>query len=796
MRRILFHDLHYAARSLRRSLGFSATIVLTLALGVAASTAIFSVVYGVLFRPLPYADAGRLALIRMERVLEGAQRPVRSFFPLADLTDLQTATHAFESIALYSAQQSALSHDGLTEMVDAASVSDSFFATVGGRIQSGRGFGRPDDNHATVVISARLGRRLFGAANAVGRSLTVGPRAYEIIGVTDPTFQLPSDRTDVWLSAVDPRCCPYVAIARLKPDISHSQASADVNALIPALTAKNPRAYSGGHATVVGLRDELLGDARTALWVLMASVGFLLAVACANVITLLLARNADRSRETAVRIALGASRARLCAQSLAEAGVLVAASGALAMPIAVGLVGALKSFQPSGLPRLDAVRLDLPALLFALGVAAVATAIVGLLPAIRSAHVGDALKTSAPGISAGPNRRQLHNGLVVVQLAVSVMLLVGAGLLGRSLVRLMTTDIGVRTDHVATAAINLSHGRRLTDAQQTTLVDAIVARVRSLPDVQAAGAGTSLPPHANNLRLTLKRAGDTVDYQAAAIPATPGYFSALGVRLLKGRLFSESDGETTEQVMIMTADTARRFFDAADPIGRTMSLPIVRNGVTTTTDVTLVGVIANVKYSGLQAAPDDAVYRPLRQQPWQTLFLVARTGGDPSALASLLRRAVATVDPAIVVSSVNSLDTIVSGEAAQPRFRTALLGALATLTLAMASVGLYGVVAHSVSRRTNEFGVRLALGATSADLLTLVFREGAGLAGAGLVLGVASSLAATRILGGILYGIEPTDLFSFALASGLLVLVAASATYVPARRASRLNPTVALRAPT
>jgi predicted permease len=777
-----------------RSPAFSATVVLTLALGVAASTAIFSLVYGVLFRPLPYDGAERLALIRMERVLEGVQRPVRSFFPLADLAELQTGTHVFESIALYSTEPSVLSHNGLTEMVDSASVSDSFFAAVGGRIQSGRGFAPPDENQVAVVISARLARRLFGAENAVGRSLTVSQRAYEIIGVTHPTFQLPSDKTDVWLSAVDPRCCPFVAIARVKRDVSHSQAAADVNSLVPALTAKRPRAYSGAHATVVGLRDELLGDVRTALWILLASVGFLLAVACANVTTLLLARNAARSRETAVRIALGASRARLCVQSLAEAGVMVTAGGTLGMLMAVGLIGALKSFEPSGLPRLDAVRIDLPVLLFTLSVAAATTAVVGLLPAIRFAKVVDAIKTGAPGISLGPNRRRLHNGLVIMQLAVSVMLLVGAGLLGRSLVRLTTTDIGVRTDHVATAAIDLSYGRRLNDAQQTTLVDAIMERIRSLPNIQAAGAGTSLPPNANNIRLTLKRAGDTVDYQATAIPVTPGYFSALGVQLLKGRLFSEFDGETQEQVMIMTADTARRFFDVEDPIGRTMSLPVVRNGVTGTAEVTLVGVIANVKYSGLEAAPDDVVYRPLRQQPWPALFLVARTSGDPSVLASSLRREIATIDRAIVVSSVNTLDAIVSGEVAQPRFRSVLLAALAALTLVMASVGLYGVVTHSVSQRTKEFGVRMALGANRVDLLALVFLEGAKLAGAGLVLGVASSLAATRILVGLLYGIEPTDLFSFGLASGLLLLVAASAIYVPARRASTLNPIVALRA--
>jgi putative ABC transport system permease protein len=793
VRSILFRDLRYAARSMKRAPAFSATVVLTLALGIAAATTVFSVVYGVLFRPLPYDDSERLALIGMERVVEGVQRPVRAFFPLADLADLHVGTRAFESIDFYSTEQSVLSHDGLTGVVDSASVSDSFFATAGGRLQSGRGFARSDENRA-CVISDRLRRRLFGTGNALGQSLSIRSRSFEIVGVAHQTFQLPSEKTDVWLPAVESRCCPYAAIARLKPGVSQSHAAADVNAIVPALISKSPRVYSGAHATVVGLRDELLGDVRAALWVLLASVGFVLAVSCANVTSLLLARNAARSHETAIRIALGASRARLCVQSLAEAGVAVTAGGTLGMLVASGLVEALRSFEPAGLPRLDAVRIDFPVFIFTLSVVAVTTAVVGLLPAVRSGNVADTIKVGAPGISAGPNRRRLQNGLVIVQLAVSVMLLVGAGLFGRSLVKLMTTDIGVRTDRVATAAINLSYGRRLTDAQQTTLVDAIVERVRSLPDVQAAGAGTSLPPNANNIRLTLKRAGDTVDYQANAIPATPGYFSALGVQLLKGRLFSEADGETQTQAMIMTADTARRFFDVEDPIGRTMSLPVVRNGITGTAEVTLVGVIGNVKYSGLEAAPDDAVYRPLRQQPWPALFLVARTSGDPSVLASVLRREITTIDRAIVVSSVNTLDAIVSDEVAQPRFRSALLAALATLSLVMASVGLYGVVAHSVLQRTNELGVRMALGANRADVLALVFLDGAKLAGAGLVAGVTGSLLATRILAGLLYGIEPTDAFSFGVASGLLLLVAAAATYVPARRASRLNPIVALRA--
>jgi putative ABC transport system permease protein len=781
-------------RCAARSPGFTAAVVLTLALGVGASTAIFSVVYGVLFRPLPYRDADRLVVVRIERVLQGTQRPVRGFFPLSDLPELRSGARAFESLAFYSTEQSVLSHIGFTEKVESATVSGSFFATVGGRLQSGRGLA--DDDRTSVVIGERLARRLFGTETGVGRPLTIDSRPYEIVGIARRDFEFPSAKTDVWLPAIESQAHSYVTLARLNPGVSQAQAAADVNGVLTSLGAKTPRVYAGARAAVIGVRDELTGDARAALWLLLASVGLLLAVACANATTLLLARNAARSREAAIRVALGASRRQLCVQSLSEAGRLVAAGAALGLLVAAGLVDALRSLEPAGVPRLnaDAVLVDWPAFLFALTVAAATTVVTGLLPAIRSGNVVESIKTGAPGMSLGLHRRRLHNGLVVVQLAVSVMLLVGASLFGRSLVRLMTTDLGVRTDRVATAAINLSYQRSLTDAQQTALLQTVVDRIRTLPDVQAAGAGASLPPGASTIVLTLKRSGDTIDYQATAVPATPGYFAALGTQILKGRLFSEADGDNSRQVMIMTAATARRFFDVDDPIGKTMTLPVLRNGVATNADVTLVGVIANVKYSGLQAAPDDAVYRPLRQQPWPRVFLVARTGGDPDGLASMLRREIAAVDPGIAVSSVSTLDAIVAGEAAEPRFRSALLMAFAAVTLGIASVGLYGVVAHTVSQRTNEFGVRMAFGAGPGDLLTLVLLEGARLAAAGLALGIGGALAATRIVAGLLYGIEPTDRVSFGLASAVLLLVAAAATYLPARRASRLSPAAALRA--
>jgi putative ABC transport system permease protein len=788
-------EIRYALRRMAQSPGFSTAVVLTLALGIGATTAIFSVVYGVLFRPLPYRDADRLVVIHLERSVEGVQRPVRSFFSLTDLADLQSGTRAFDGVAMYSTEESQLSHNGFAERVNAASVSAEFFATVAGPLRSGRGLASSDRDGSAVVISNRLARRLFGEQNAQGRRVKLGSISYEIVGVADRAFQIPSPATDIWRIAAQPRCCPYAAIGRLRVGQPASRAALDINGLLPLLSAKSPRVYGGTHAALVPIRAELVGDVSRALWVLLASVGLLLVASCANATTLLFGRNAAQSHETAIRVALGASRGRLLTQSLAEGVATVAAAGAAGWVIAAFAVKALLRLDPAGLPRLDpdAVRLDLPAFVFALGVAAATAIFVGLVPAMAPGRSAGSMSIDAQSVRAEPGRRRLLSALGVGQLAASVILIVVAGLLGRSFLRLVATDLGVRPDHVATAAINLSYERRLSDAQQAALADAILSRVARLPGVQSVGAGAALPPHASTIRLTLKRSGDIVDYEAIGVPATPGYFSALGVRLIEGRLFTDADGETGQPVMIMTADTARRFFGAGRPIGRAMTLPVLRNGASGSEQVTLVGVVSNVKYSGLQAAPDDAVYRPLRQQAWPLLFVVARTMDDPAGIASALPREIAAVDGGVAVSSVATLDALIAGEASQPRFRSALLAVLALFALAIASLGLYGIVAYRISQRTKEFGVRMALGADRLNLLALVLREGAALTAAGLAVGLGGALATTGALRGLLYGIEPLDPATFAAASGLLLVVAAVATYVPARRASRLDPTVALR---
>jgi putative ABC transport system permease protein len=355
------------------------------------------------------------------------------------------------------------------------------------------------------------------------------------------------------------------------------------------------------------------------------------------------------------------------------------------------------------------------------------------------------------------------------------------------------TDVGVESHRVVTASLALSIDRELSGAQQVAVVDRVVERIRAQPGITSVGVGTSLPPNKSRIVLTL-RGANAVDYQATAIPATPAYFPALGIRLLKGRLFTDADDANHPPVMIMSVDAARHFFGDGDPIGRTLSLPVFRDGATRNSTMTLVGTIGDVKYSGLDRAPDDAIYRPFAQQPWPNVFLVARTDGEPAVLGTTLQRQIADVDRAIAISAVSTLDDVVSDAAAQPRFRTTLLAGLAGLALALAAIGLYGVVAYSVSQRTMEIGVRMALGARSGDVVRMIVREGLGLALGGVAIGLVAAYALARTLRVLLYGVAPTDAASFAYASGALLLLALLASYVPARRASAIDPAIAMRA--
>jgi putative ABC transport system permease protein len=797
----LFLDARYAIRLLVNAPGFTLTAVLTLALGIGANVAMFSVAYGVLLRPLPYRDAGQLAVVRAEVDYVGAHRPVPISIHANEVAEWPRSFESIASTAFHTASDVvALSSDSGSEILQSAVVSGGFFSTMAGRFAAGRPLNAADDTQPAAVISERLAQRLFGGAtDAIGERLLLTRQTYTVVGVADRAFQFPAADVDVWLPAgfvrsVNPRCCDFQLVARLEPDGTVERTREAVHRMFVSSVAARGRPSSGIRTTVVRLPDAIVSAVRPALLVLLASVLMVLAVACGNLINLLLSRNAARDQEFAIRRALGASESRLMRQLLVESailGVVGAGCGAVVARLSLTM---LSRVPGDALPRIDAIRIDGTALLFAACLAVLATVVTGIAPAWRAVRTAAVPHPGSPERATPWRARRLQRAMCVVQVALAMVLLTGATLMGRSLLRLLHVDLGVSTDHVLAASVNLAFGERPSDARTRARIDRVIDDMRTLPGVRAVGAGTSLPPSLSRMRVTLRRHGDVVDYQAAAVPATPGYFSALQMRLLRGRLFTDADDEHHPPVMIMSEDTARRFFGPGDPIGRTLSLPVLRDGTSASAEMTLVGVTANVRYAGLAARPDDVVYRPFAQQPWVAPFLVVRTSGDPADFAQTLRRRLAAVDKGIVVGSVTTLDQLVADAAAQPRFRTVLLVSLAVLALGIAVLGLYGVVAYAVSRRTREIGIRLALGATSRQVRVMVLSDGLGVGMAGIVAGTAGGLLLARVLAGLLYGIAPTDPVSFLLASTGLLGLTLLASYLPAKRAARIDPSEALRA--
>ena len=798
----VLRDLRYSLRPIGRNPTYSGVAIATLALGIGTCTAMFSVVHGVLVRPLPYLEPDRLVHIRAERAYAGSGRPAPVSFTADDLRDLGARLPSLESFAFHSAESHALSRDGGTEVVPGATVSGGFFSTLRGNVVLGRPLGPADDATPAVVISERLWSRALGRSpDAIGEQLTLNSEPYVVVGVVADDFRFPTPLTDVWTPAgyrriTAPACCSFLPVGRLRPAASLAQARNEVDRAVEALGVTRASAFADVRVTTVGLRERLVADVQPALALLSAAAGLVLVVACANTAHLLSVWYVARASEFGIRFALGASRRHLVSQLLAN-GVLLAAAGAAAgVLLAIALVAALKRLEPAGVPRLDGIQVDAPVLLFALGVAGVTTLCTSLWPSFRAARPpSPAHSRGGSGASGSPELRRVLRVLCASEMAIALVLLLGASLLGRSFVSLVNSDVGADVDNVTTATLDLTLGRSLRAVQAFDLVDRVIESVGAIPGVQAAGVGASLPPNDGGVAITLRRASETqADYLATGVPATPGYFAALRIPLVRGRLFTGADRLDAQPVAILSEDAARSFFgDGVEPLGQTVSLPVLRDGIAGSEEMTVVGIVGNVKYSGLGVPPDDTVYRPFAQQPWSPAFLLVRSERDAPGLAMTVRRRIAAADSALAVRAIEPLEAAVSRATAAPRVRTVLFVWLAALGVALAAVGFYGVLGYSVSQRTNEIGVRMALGATRTRILGLLLRESATIALLGTVVGLALAFTGRGLLAGFLYGIEPTDLGAVGLAVGGLAAVAAAGAYLPARRALRVDPVAALR---
>ena len=800
------HDLRFGCRTLSKSIGFTAVVILALALGIGANTAMFSVAYGILMRPLPYPDADRVALVYMHF---SPQNFDRGTMCIADYQDWKAQNHAFQEPSIFSSRRMDLTSTGEPEQVQGAFVSAGFFSTMQVAPLIGRVFlpGEDRPNSASVaVLSEPLWRRRFSASPAVlGQTILVNGAPATIIGVMPGAFRFPRATTELWtnLQVVPPtRRGPffYRGVARLKPGVTLEQAQRDTNAIGQSIMRENAY-YRNLTLPVERLRDAIVGDVRTPLEVLIGAVGLVLLIAVVNVANLMLARSTTREGEMALRLSLGAGRARLVRQLLTES-LLLSTGGAIAgLLVSYGGIQLVRSWNPGNLPLIESVRLDAHALGFML-LAALATGLAfGLAPALHSmrADLNSTLREGGRGSRAGSGsaRRQSRMVLVVLEVALSVMLMAGAGLLLRSLGHLeqVTGGFAAPPREILTFAISPSGPRYNEEARLRTLYDDMLERARRVPGVESIATTDSLPPDRQADADTFMIEGQVLapgesNPAVSVVVASADYFTTMRIPLLKGRLFTVQDRQESAPVAIISESLARHFFTDRDPIGQHIKWSGPDNQVPY---MQVVGVVADVKYTGLARDTDDAYYMASSQVVKdRRAYLVVRSrlGG---AIAPSVRRAIQAADPGVTVNQVETMQQSLAQAVALPRFDTMLLSAFAGAALLLAAVGIYGIIAYSVAQRTHEIGVRMALGAGETSVLAMVVRQGAMLALTGILLGLIGAFALTRLMSGLLFGVGSTDPLTFAAVSLGLLAVALFASLVPAVRAARISPMAALR---
>ena len=786
----LMQDIRYGFRMLWKNPGFTLIAVLALALGIGANTAIFSVVNAVLLRPLPYKDADRLVYIGLS---------------LPDYRDVEESNQVFDGMAVFASNQYNLTGTENAEQVLGAVVSTNFFPLLG-TAQLGRTFSAADDREPLAVISYDLWQRRFGGQQDVlGKTLGLSGKPHTIVGVMPPEFQFPNSQFKVWVplgsameatpeQAQNRQLRIFRSIAHLKPGVTLAQAQADVDAISNRLQQQYPDTNAGVRLRVVSIYERLVGDVRPALLIILGTVGLILLIACANVANLLLARTTAREREIAIRSALGAGRWRVVRQLLTESVLLASIGGALGILLAAWSIDLLPMLGAQDIPRADAIRIDLPVLLFTTGASLLTGLLFGLAPALQALKVNlnESLKEGGRDGIGGSRGRRLRGVLVVAEVALAVVVLIGAGLLIKSFSRLLNVNAGFKTENLLTMNVNLSNFKE--PQKRTALVNQLLEQIKRIPGVERVGGATGLPPQTPQRATNFEVEGlpnlNPDESGSYFIAATPDYFRALETPLTAGRAFDEHDTETSAPVVIINQSLARRLFPNSSAVGRRLKLV---NPEQTSDWREIVGVVGDIKYSGLDDPGESAIYTPFAQTPFLWSYFMVRTNSSPMNVSASLQRAVSAVDENLTAARIKPMDQLVSETVAQPRFNALLLGIFAALALVLAAVGIYGVISYTVAQRTREIGIRMALGAQGKDVLKLVVGQGMTLALIGVATGLAAAFALTRLMASLLFNVSATDPVTFVLIALLLALVALLACYIPARRAMRVDPMEALR---
>jgi predicted permease len=804
-------DLKFAARALRRNPVFAAIAVLTLALGIGANTAIFSVLYAVLLRPLPWAEPDRAVMIWSKWTAFD-----KTWVASGEVNDYRRRSQTLASVGAWSDGQINLTGDGEPERVAYAEVTANLFDTLGVGPAAGRTFTEREDvpnGPALVVLGHGLWTRRYGAdPTVIGRRILLNGQPFEVVGIMPAGFVLPTDfenpqPTQLWTPLrLDPADTDhgshgYYAAGRLKPGFTVRQAAEELSGIAAAMTREGLYPVQMQFDTVVlSLKEEVVGSVRPAILLLLGAVGFLLLIACANVANLLFARAEARQREIAVRSALGASPGRVVRQLLSESLLLSGVAALCGVLLAYVAVRFVAWWDPANIPRVADAALDARALGFTAVVAVITSLIFGLAPAIRAIRV-DLTNTLKDGqtTSGGGERQRFRNALVVVEMALAVVLLVGAGLMIRSLWSLQRIDLGLNPSGVLTMRLSLPQGGYERPEEVVAFYARLVERVRTLPGVQAAGMIRSLP-----LGSTIGDSGVMVD---GYVPppgtnakgdweiATDGYIEAMGERILRGRSFTAADRTDTQLVALINEEMARRYWPGRDALGGRFRL-----GGPNRPWITVIGIVADVKHNGLTGVVKEKFYIPhtqwhvSRDNAIRTMSLVIRTTREPSTLVGAVRREIGTLDPSLPVADVRTMEDVVGASLSTPRFTGILMMVFAALAIMLSAIGIYGVLSYLVSRRTREIGIRVAIGAGRAQVVQMIMRQALAMTLLGIGIGLAGALWAARLMAPMLHGVTAEDPLTFAAVAALLACVAISASLVPALRATRVDPILALKA--